>query len=644
MESVVNALIRGSISISNESMKHHRMQTTFEKMFRHRSSRTKSKGSNEGTSSSGLFQGTTQSRHRQEQLLGCLQAQAQEVPMAVQEAQQEAEQEAPQQEVEQEAPQQEAEQEAPQLGIGGETDPEAKTGIGSAIQSVRDRPKGHSSSLAENGNGNNHLQWDDATWDGTGHRCKVNALLGALCRYYYPGMVKVDGEWQAAMQWSHWSLKEYVRPDEGSSEGGSSEAPRRTCQSVVWDEFWLRYRLENEDDREVLRSVRRHFCRAAEKVIDDAFRNARISAVCQYYKRIKGENMTAKRGASQIYLTEQEYLQVSVDWIVKDVEAWRWLAKKWSTPEWIATSKLHRENRGTGGPGHRYKADGHYNLARRMEHQDGVAPSFMDVYIRGHRGSDPTNPEALCTEAAKEKMMAYGEEMTQRHGPDVDWRHAEVDPEALHASGGGRRHGRYAFGTGVVDYNPSVSRARRSGSSAGSSTSSSRTSRDAQVAEEVAAAREEARHHSSIGTRCELATLLPSSNVSAAGVDRVGATTPGLATTSGVDDGTPGLPTTFGMDNGTTGLPGTSGVDGTAGLSAISGVDGTAELSGRSSRVDGTARLSATSELDGTSRLPATFGVDDSRYTTLQPVDAITSSALWITGFGLTPFWPNSRS
>ena len=39
--------------------------------------------------------------------------------MAAQEAQQEAEQE---------APQQEAEQEAPQPGIGGETDPEAETG------------------------------------------------------------------------------------------------------------------------------------------------------------------------------------------------------------------------------------------------------------------------------------------------------------------------------------------------------------------------------------------------------------------------------------------------------------------------------------------------------------------------------------
>ncbi|WVZ93336.1 hypothetical protein U9M48_039323 [Paspalum notatum var. saurae] len=77
------------------------------------------------------------------------------------------------------------------------------------------------------------------------------------------------------------------------------------------------------------------------------------------------------------------------------MEAWRWLAKKWSTPEWIVSSKSHRENRGKAGPEHRFGADGHYSLARRM--------------------------------------MAYGEEMTQRDGPDFDWRQAEVDAEALHA-------------------------------------------------------------------------------------------------------------------------------------------------------------------------------------------------------------------
>ena len=82
------------------------------------------------------------------------------------------------------------------------------------------------------------------TWDGVGKRSKVNSILGALCRYYYPGMVEVNGEKQAAMQWSHWGLKQYVRAGEGSSEGGSTEGGNsqlRTCQSVVWEEFWVSF-------------------------------------------------------------------------------------------------------------------------------------------------------------------------------------------------------------------------------------------------------------------------------------------------------------------------------------------------------------------------------------------------------------------
>ncbi|WVZ64889.1 hypothetical protein U9M48_014342 [Paspalum notatum var. saurae] len=115
----------------------------------------------------------------------------------------------------------------------------------------------------------------------------------------------------------------------------------------------------------------------------------------------------------------------------------------------------------------------------------------------------------------------------------------------------------------------------------------------------------DASDESSIGTRRELATLLPSSNVSAAGVDRVGATTPGLATTSRVDDGTIGLLATSRVDDGTAGLPDTSGVDGTAGLSTSFGVDSTAELSA-------TSQL-ATSGMDDTPRLPTTFGGSASR-------------------------------
>jgi hypothetical protein len=40
-----------------------------------------------------------------------------------------------------------------------------------------------------------------------------------------------------------------------------------------------------------------------------------------------------------------------------------------------------------------------------QEAESGVAPSFMEVYVRGHRGPDPANPNVLCSEAAREKMV-----------------------------------------------------------------------------------------------------------------------------------------------------------------------------------------------------------------------------------------------
>ena len=141
----------------------------------------------------------------------------------------------------------------------------------------------------------------------------------------------------------------------------------------------------NEDDREAWKALKRHFCKAAEKVVHDSLYNARITAVCHYYKSVKGETMNKKKGANTIYLTEEEYLQTEVDWLVKDIEAWRWLAKLWSSPEWIEKSESKRMNRGQD-PGHKYGADGHFGLERRMvstwlnEHTNHIL--FEVVYVK----------------------------------------------------------------------------------------------------------------------------------------------------------------------------------------------------------------------------------------------------------------------
>ncbi|WVZ81240.1 hypothetical protein U9M48_028638 [Paspalum notatum var. saurae] len=277
-----------------------------------------------------------------------------------------------------------------------------------------------------------------------------------------------------------------------------------------------------------------------------------------------------------------------------------------------------------------------------MEHESGVPPSFMDVFVRAHRCPDPTNPEVLCTEAAREKMMAYGKEMTQRHSLTLisgrqRWTlthctqvclwywGCRLQPEYISS-----KEIRFVVWEFLLlkDSSRYLGRGGRLCSTRGGSLGNTN-------------GRAADKHDSLHG-------FLPS------GVDRVGASTPRLATTFGVDDGTLGLPATSRVDDGTPGLPEASGVDGTAGLGAISEVVGTAGLSASfgvdgtaglptTSRLDGTAGLLATFGMDDTLGLPATFGVDASCCTTLQPVDAMTSSTLWITGFGLTPSWPNSR-
>ncbi|WVZ50152.1 hypothetical protein U9M48_001437 [Paspalum notatum var. saurae] len=195
--------------------------------------------------------------------------------------------------------------------------------------------------------------------------------------------------------------------------------------------------------------------------------------------------------------------------------------------------------------------------------------------------------------------MAYREEMTQRHGPEFNWRQADIDAEALLASGGGRRHGRYAFGTGAMDYDHSVSQARRFNSSTGSSRSS-RTARHTRAEEEACAAREEAQQaKQKLEQLTQMTTYLasyvqdltarlgPNANLPAFCPPQMspqqGSTgwvppPQGSQPPPGVDDGTPGLPATSVVDDGTLGLSATFGLDATAGLPATFGLNATAGL------------------------------------------------------------------
>jgi hypothetical protein len=88
-----------------------------------------------------------------------------------------------------------------------------------------------------------------------------------------------------------------------------------------------------------------------------------------------------------------------------------------------------RECRGIGGSGHTYGPDGHVRMGQRMvrkiitkmhshfvffltnshpqECASGQHPPDMKVLKRGHRGSDPSNPDKLCTLVAEARLVSY---------------------------------------------------------------------------------------------------------------------------------------------------------------------------------------------------------------------------------------------
>ena len=38
--------------------------------------------------------------------------------------------------------------------------------------------------------------------------------------------------------------------------------------------------------------------------------------------------------------------------------------------------------------------------------RSGVEPSFFDVYLEAHRGTDPERPEVLCDDASTQKLVS----------------------------------------------------------------------------------------------------------------------------------------------------------------------------------------------------------------------------------------------
>ncbi|WVZ67119.1 hypothetical protein U9M48_016244 [Paspalum notatum var. saurae] len=194
----------------------------------------------------------------------------------------------------------------------------------------------------------------------------------------------------------------------------------RSWREVGWT--GERYRLDGEGDYEKEKMAKRVFNKAATKVVRDFFRNARS--------------------------------------------------------DFQGASDRNRGNR-TSKPGkQRFGADGFIGKEQRMEAKMGTKPSFVDVWIEGHKGLDPENLEILCDEQATEKLAKYKENVIQRYGPEFDWRAGAPDVEAIYDASGGLRHGRWGLGDGSLEYDR-ISRPPRTNQGS-SSRRSSRAQQEAQ--------------------------------------------------------------------------------------------------------------------------------------------------------------------
>jgi hypothetical protein len=99
-----------------------------------------------------------------------------------------------------------------------------------------------------------------------------------------------------------------------------------------------------------------------------------------------------------------------------------------------------------------------------QEVKTGPTPTDVELYMQGHRGSDPQNPDVLCTQTASDRLVSFWyssmcllmmhlylvclpldfiwEDMVQLHGQDYDWRSQPIDPQVAYAIPGGQAHGR----------------------------------------------------------------------------------------------------------------------------------------------------------------------------------------------------------
>jgi hypothetical protein len=107
------------------------------------------------------------------------------------------------------------------------------------------------------------------------------------------------------------------------------------------------------------------FNKVARKVIKDAIKHARLVSISVFYTQVLKQEMKPTL-AHGIYLTKEQHLQGSVDWLVKDPKAWDWLCGWWASVEFRAISERNRQNQLSKASVHHYGADDHVRKTQRM--------------------------------------------------------------------------------------------------------------------------------------------------------------------------------------------------------------------------------------------------------------------------------------
>jgi hypothetical protein len=74
-------------------------------------------------------------------------------------------------------------------------------------------------------------------------------------------------------------------------------------------------------------------------MVKDAIKHTRIQSIAYYHRNMLMQPMNARQAKALNLYLQKEYVQGTVDWLVKDVEAWDSLCEHWASPTFVAKSE-----------------------------------------------------------------------------------------------------------------------------------------------------------------------------------------------------------------------------------------------------------------------------------------------------------------